>query len=297
MNIHCGTGRRVINPEVGHHICGYGPNYPNTGVHDDIAVTALYLHDGERAAVLLNFDLVGLLRHTSLRLRTVVAESAGVPVDQVFVACTHVHSGPDTLEWKNYKNCRKDYLERLIAWSAEAVRDAKGDVEECQLRYNFTDAEGNMNRRFNFPDRRSLYIPDQKQLIGQSREYVDRELGVVAFRKVGTENRYKAIITNYTCHPLCVGNSSDRITADFPGVLRRTVEDTFAGCRVLATTGAAGDNHPLMPESGFASAEVMGARLGRMTIMRAYDSVPVDDCRLRLAYPDIAIAPRDAETL
>ncbi len=301
MSIFCGTGRRVINPEVGHRICGYGPDYLNTGVHDDVVVTALWLDDGQRATVLLNFDLIGLVARTSQRIRVAVGQAIGLPPTRVFTACTHVHSGPDTLDFAKPSTaadggCRADYLARLVDWSVQAAVEAKAGVEECQLRYNFTDADGNMNRRFNFPDRRAAYIPDNKQLIGQSREYVDRELGIIALRRKGTANRYQAIITNYTCHPLCVGNSSDLISADFPGALRRTVEATFAGSRCLTTTGAAGDNHPLMPESGFASAEEMGTRLGRLAIMRAYDSVPADDQRLRLAHVEVALALRDAET-
>ncbi len=154
-----------------------------------------------------------------------------------------------------------------------------------------------MNRRYSFPDRRYLYIPDNKQLLGTSREYVDRELGIVAFRKKGSANHYKAIITNFTSHPLCVGNSSDLVTADYQGVLRRLVEETFDGCLCLSTTGAAGDNHPLLPESGFAGAEEMGAKLARQAITRCYDSIPADyDEQLRLACPAVNLKFKDAET-
>jgi neutral ceramidase len=298
-----GTGRRVINPEVGHHLAGYGPDYPNTGVHDDLCVTALYVHDGKRTAFLLNFDLVGFAGVTVASLQGAVARATGVKARQVYLTCTHTHSGPDVVEsWglrasRPRPSCRPDYLERLHGWAAAAAQEASGNAEECQVRYNFTDVPGNMNRRYNFPDRRYMYIPDNKQLAGQSREYVDRELGIIAFRKRGTPNQYKAVLTNYTCHPLCVGNASNLVSADFQGVLRRTVEETFTGCLCLATTGAAGDNHPLMPESGFATAREMGTRLAQQAILRTYDSVPVDyDQQLRLAYPEVTLKAKDEAT-
>lgn len=297
-----GAAREIINPEVGHCLCGYGPNYANTGVHDDISVTALYLNDGKREAFLLNFDLIGMMQSTIGRFRKAIGRATRVKAENVFLACTHVHSAPEVIEhwvlegWPT-KNCRKDYMERLETWAVQAAVAAKANAERCQIRYNFTYAEENMNRRYNFPDRRFLYIPNNKQLLGQSREYVDRELGIIAFRKKGTDNQYKAVITNYTSHPLCVGNSSNLVTADFQGVLRRRVEETFEGCLCLSTTGAAGDNHPLMPESGFASAEEMGTRLGRQAILRCYDSIPVDyDEQLRLAYPSVTLQFKDAET-
>lgn len=297
-----GVAREIINPEIGHHLCGYGSDYRNTGVHDDLSVTALYLNDGTREAFLLNFDLIGLVESTVARFRKAVAKAARVKAQNVFLACTHVHSAPEVIEkwvvkgWPT-PNCRKDYMVRLQAWAVQAARQAKSNAEPCQLRYNFTYAAENMNRRYNFPDRRFLYIPDNKQLLGQSSEYVDRELGIIAFRKKGTLNQYKAVITNYTSHPLCVGNSSNLVTADFQGALRRRVEETFEGCLCLSTTGAAGDNHPLLPESGFATAEEMGTRLARQVITRCYDSVPADyDEQLRLAYPSIALKFKDAET-
>lgn len=297
-----GVAREIINPEVGHRLCGYGPDYPNIGVHDDLSVTALYLNDGQREAVLLNFDLIGLVQATVAQFQKAVGRACRIKARNVFTACTHVHSAPEVIEaWagKDPQILRqmREYMGRLLQWTVQAARAAKVSAEECQLRYNFAYAEENMNRRYNFPDRRFLYIPDNKQLLGTSKEYVDRELGIIAFRKKGTVNQYKAIITNYTAHPLCVGNSSNLVTADFQGVLRRTVEETFGGCLCLSMTGAAGDNHPLMPESGFATAEAMGTRLGRLAITRCYDSVPADyDEQLRLAYPSVTLQYKDART-
>lgn len=297
-----GAAREVINPELGHCLCGYGPDYANTGVHDDLSVTVLYLNDGKRSAFLLNYDLIALVQSTIARFRKAIAKATGVKAQNIFMACTHVHSAPAVLEDRVLqvdppRNCLTDYMKRLEKWTVQAAVAAKANAEPCQIRYNFTYAEENMNRRYNFPDRRFLYIPDNKQLLGQSKEYVDRELGIIAFRKKGTENQYKAVITNYTSHPLCVGNSSNLVTADFQGVLRRRVEETFEGCLCLSTTGAAGDNHPLMPESGFASAEEMGTRLGRQAILRCYDSIPADyDEQLRLAYPSITLPFKDEAT-
>jgi hypothetical protein len=95
-----------------------------------------------------------------------------------------------------------------------------------------------------------------------------------------------------------VGNSSNLVTADFQGQLRRTVEETFAGCLCVSTTGPAGDMHPLMPESGFASARIMGETLGRSVICRLYDAVKLDcDQELRVAHEPLILPVKDAATL
>ncbi len=110
-----GVAREVINPEVGHHLCGYGSEYRNTGVHDDLSVTALYLNDGTRQALLLNFDLIGLMQSTVAKLQAAVAKAARAKPRDVFFACTHVHSAPEVIEkwvvggWDS-DNCRKQYM-------------------------------------------------------------------------------------------------------------------------------------------------------------------------------------------
>jgi hypothetical protein len=297
----CGTGRRVINPEVGHHLAGYGPFYANTGVHDDIVVTALLLDDGQTQAVLLAYDLIGIRLPLNLRIRQEVAVALGLTADQVFLHTTHVHSGPETrdlfLEEGPIEAFIPAYADRLVEWSVAAARDAKANLEPCTLHYNYTQAAENMNRRYLFPDRRWMYIPDNKQLAGLSDQFVDRELGIIAFRREGGHNSYKAVLTNYTAHPLCIGNSSNLVSADYQGALRRTVEETFAGCMCLATTGAAGDNHPLMPESGFQKAQQMGTNLGMLTVNRVYDSVQVNyDLQLRTCFKSIRLRFKDAAT-
>ena len=151
-----------------------------------------------------------------------------------------------------------------------------------------------MNRRYFLPNRQHLFIPLNKQLAGGSTEPVDEELGIVAFRKKGTPNKYKAIISNYTAHPLCVGNASNLVTADYQGVLRQTVEETFTGALVCSTTGAAGELHPLKPESGFAEAQRMGQRLGTTVVERMYDAVLVEDSQLRLARPAVDLKLKDS---
>jgi hypothetical protein len=289
-----GTAREIINPDPGHHLSGYGDNYPNEGVHDDLTVTALYLHDNTTEAVLLNFDLIGMQAPLVALMRTAISEKTEIPLDQIFLANTHTHSGPVIRE---SKLARPDYNDKLLRLAATAAANAKASTEECDLYYNFAFAHENMNRRYNFPDRRSLYTPQNKQLIGTNHEFIDRELGIIGFRKKNTPNKYKSVITIYTCHPLCVGNSSLLASADYQGYLRKTIEETFTGCLTMSLTGCAGDHHPLLPESGFAQAEKMGRTLGSLAIARLYDSIHVDyDTKLRTAWRDISLPARDQHT-
>src|SRR5690349_2000577 len=89
-----GIARQTINPAAGHPLCGYGDNYPNEGVHDDLTLTALYLHDNTANALLLNYDLIGIAAPLNDRIRDAVSRKTGIPADRIFLASTHTHSGP-----------------------------------------------------------------------------------------------------------------------------------------------------------------------------------------------------------
>ncbi len=93
-----GAAREIINPDLGHHICGYTADDPNTGVHDDLTVTALYLNDGQREAFLLTFDLVGMTQGTINGIRQAIGRACRIKPACVFLTCTHVHSGPEMVD-------------------------------------------------------------------------------------------------------------------------------------------------------------------------------------------------------
>ncbi len=296
-----GTGRSVINPPIGDHLRGYSTNIKSTGIHDDLTVTALYLKSADRHALLLTFDLGGPKSDLIDKIRKAVSDRTNVPMPNVFFTFTHTHCAPYLRPMDSLSDeCNKavvNYCKKLETWSVDAADQALGNIEECNLRYNYTTADLNMNRRYTLPNREMLYIPSYKHLAGQSDGYVDRELGIIAFKRVGTANLYKAIITNYTAHPLCVGNSSTLISADYHAYIRKTIEETLTDCTVITTTGAAGDIHPLKPECGFDYCQHFGATLGSQIIKRLYDSAEVTyDTQLRMAYEPITLKPKDKAT-
>ncbi len=299
--IQVGTGRSVINPQIGDYIFGYSDSIKSTGIHDDLTVTALYLKSDDRHAILLTNDLCEVGSDLIDAIRKAVSQRTNVPMSNVFLTFTHTHSGPFLTPFDYLSDeCKKsviNYLEKLEKWSADAAEHALGNVEECNLRYNYTTADINMNRRYTLPNRKMFYIPYYKHLAGLSDGYVDRELGIIAFKRVGTANLYKAIITNYTAHPLCVGNSSTLFSADYPAYIRKTIEETLTDCTVITTTGAAGDIHPLKPEGGFDYCQRFGCTLGSQVIQRLYDSVEVTyDTQLRMVYEPITLKSIDKAT-
>lgn len=90
---------------------------------------------------------------------------------------------------------------------------------------------------------RRMWHPEQRRIV-LGRNYggfVDHELPVA--RIDDADERPIATLVNYACHPTIMAHLNRRITPDFPGPLRRTVEANLGGL-CLFLQGAAGDRHP-----------------------------------------------------
>jgi hypothetical protein len=64
-------------------------------VRDPIRVTVLILDDGKTRAAIVTLDLLAAWDAMVAGVRTAAAEKAGVPRENVLMAVTHDHSGPD----------------------------------------------------------------------------------------------------------------------------------------------------------------------------------------------------------
>ena len=71
---------------------------------------------------------------------------------------------------------------------------------------------------------------------------VDPTVGVIRLdRRDGTP---LAILVNYACHPVVLGPDNLSYSADYPGVMRDTIEDSLKGSTAFFLQGAPGDINP-----------------------------------------------------
>ena len=286
-----GFAEKVITPPNAECLIAGYALHPATGVHDDLVASAVYLDDGARKALLVSFDLLAMERELIARLKAAVTAALPIAADAVFFTCTHTHEGPEVRERKFrdswYGEARPAYLdpyiEFLCARTAEAARAAQTAAKPCDIWVNRAYVDENMNRRFFLSDEQYVGLPGNKHLIPVSSEYADKELGILAFCLAGSR-RPLGLIVNYTVHPLTAGAVSTLLSADVPGVVRRSVRESMQ-CPVCYVTGACGDNHPKAPEAGFAETERAGRALATQAIMRTYDAhrIPAEQARLRYA--------------
>jgi neutral ceramidase len=281
--LNCGAAKATITPpEWPVYLSGYGARLSNA-CHDDVWVTALYLEQGDEKFVVLTYDMISNSEEFIEEVQKACSEVTGLPERKHMLTASHVHSTPSIQAGgRSSETFSQAFRDRVLAASVEATREAVENAESVTVQYNTTHIRENLNRRVFFPDGQYYYQPKQKHLKAIGTGHVDDELGVIFFKCV-ERDAYKAILVNYTAHPLTVGDTSKLVTADYPGVLKREIEDSLGGVAMFIN-GACGDNHPLGAEAGFGRCERMGSALAEAAMYHRWDAVPLENPSIACDY-------------
>lgn len=276
-----GTGRRCINPppNIAHGGWGAQKHEQAEGIDMDLWVTALALSDGTTTAVILDLDIQILTNEVADRIRSAVSKATGVPVLNIRASATHTHSGPVPYKsWieKGFEMVGP-WFEKVYTWCAEAAGEATKNLQPVTVRAGRGECHININRR--------AVTSGGERFLGKNRVGArDREVLVVKLDAVNGATL--ATLVNYACHPTIMGPANRLITPDYPGAMKRVVEQDIGG-KCLFLLGAAGDQGPVQ---GFqADAAVyrnLGAILGHEVakIALGLNYIPADE-QLREVVP------------
>lgn len=236
-NLRAGAAGTDITPE--NPTFAYGHPREVRGVRDPIRAHVLILDDGKTRAAIVTADLLAAWDGLVAGVRKVVAEKAGASPENVLVAVSHNHSGPDFEE-------QPDWAETALAAIARAAEEAAEDLEPVSVGYG-EDAIGfSINRR---------KVYNGKAVVSLNPEGPnDPRVKVLRFDN-GASLTPKAVIMHAVCHPCCFtwGDNATKphpegyplMSADFPGEARRFVEAVYGGeTRAMFLQGCAGDIRP-----------------------------------------------------
>jgi neutral ceramidase len=200
--------------------------------------TALALRDADThtSAVVVDLDLLLLPFPLADRLRRAVSELTGVPADHVRVSATHGHSGPSLAPtWvKEGGEFIAPYVDSLPAKVAGAAWQALRAAQPARVSHGVGQSSLAVNRRQRTSDGRIV--------VGRNPDgFVDRTVRVLRFDDA--REQPLASIVHYACHPILMAWENRVLTPDYPGPMRRTVEQlTAAPCLFLQ--GCAGNAAP-----------------------------------------------------
>jgi neutral ceramidase len=226
-----------VTPPVGVDLAGYsGRKSGSVGVHDDLQGKALVLDDGQTKLALLTVDLLQLDAAAVQEIRSKVAAQTDIPADHVLVTTSHTHSGPmpwladnpygrfRAREWK----ADEDWTRTLQAQLAGAVLAAWHTLRPARLAVGAGELHGLAYNRRRYREGGTPADPSIPVLLA-----VDEQDAPIA------------VLYSYTCHPVTLRENNLLISADYPGVASRLIEQTFPGVVALFANGCCGDQDPL----------------------------------------------------
>lgn len=275
-----GIARANVTPPVGMLMSGYAARKtPAVGIHDELNTVALYITDGKTEAALITTDVIGISAEGTARVREACSNAAGVPGDNVFVAFSHTHGGPQTDLRRNdsVDELRKAYGTILVHKMAGALSEAKHSAVPVRMGYGRQDCSFAMNRRERRPD--GVVIlgvnPD-----GPTAPFTD----VIRLDRLDTGNPL-ALVFSYACHGTTMGGDNLLYTADYPGRAKRFVDEQFPTALSAFMAGCSGDINP-HPRGEFRHVEQHGRELGCAVTQAALgieDADMVADARIAVA--------------
>lgn len=239
-----GVARCDITPPIGFRLQGVMRRIEGMeGIESNLLATALVLADDHTKIVILDCDLIGFDLPLAQRIRVAIGQRVGTGADNVLLGCTHTHNGPCTA--------------RGILAGPHDVAPRPGEIEA--LDQYIDQLQLQLVGIANLADDRRQYArvgaaSDQAN-VAINREEIDSDSGrvLVGRNPAGTTDRSVdvlriddragqpiAVLVGYAAHPVVMGFSQCVASQDYPGAVRRIVENaTSATCLFL--TGASGN--------------------------------------------------------
>lgn len=265
-----GFGRLDITPHLGVAMSGSWVGRTGSGLYDPLYAVAVAFCHGEKTAVVISLDNLGLAGDLGLGIPRRIAEHIGIPEEAVIVCCTHSHTTPSVALDEEY-----------AAWIMRRLEDlARLALQDCKPVTDVRWAEGEAGgvafvRRYRMTDGTVLTNPpkaEPEKIVGPACENDDSLRVIRILREDGPE----ICVVNFQAHPDNIGG--DWYSADYPGALRDTVEALRPDTKCLFLNGAEGQmitsnaQAPRIP-GGYKKAAAIGQRLGRRVAELAEEAV------------------------
>lgn len=266
--------------------------HPSEGVNNALFAKALYLADGNERCAIVSLDICAIRATDAQIIRDKIEVTTGIPAAHVVLAASHTHSGPATLGFFNqvesdYVRCMGDII--VVAVS-HAVKQARPVLAGYAC-----GSEGIIShyRRFLSDDGKVVMMWEQNPSLGglKAMGEADSEVGVLRLSDVGDPERSIALLYNHAGHPNVMSGENYAISADYPGIASRILEDEF-GCMALFTNGAQGsvdiDNWKWR---GWDGMEEVGGALAQIVSEVAEDA-QMKNTSLRVAHTKYTLSRR-----
>ena len=246
--LQAGFARVDVTPMLGIGLAGYYVPRQADGVLDELQINALVLSCGEEKALLMSIDHCGIVKEVLNPMIDHVCDATGLPREAVYIHSTHTHTGP-FLNFAPTDPLEIAYAQTVTRKFADAAVLALADLKPARMGYGIGDAPNiAFVRRFRMKDGSVRTNPgvDNPDIVAPIGD-VDERVNVLRFDREDDS----LVLVNFGDHPDVVGGC--KISADWPGFLRQTVEKVLDNTKCIFFNGAQGDvNHVnVHPRGGY----------------------------------------------
>ena len=238
-----GISKIDITPNENVEMAGMLREHASVGVHDHLYARSLVISMDSslnNAYVITSMDLVGMDSKLFSDIREKASKRSGIPYENMILACTHTHSGPDVRKSELETNLR--YIEELKEKIVRVIEQAVSDLKPALL----GSAKGKEDTISHY---RRLMADDghivmnwepypEEHLIGPTGE-VDPDLGVLKITDAEDPSKTKVILFNHAGHPNVLSGDNYLISADYPGRATELIDKEFGGISMFVN-GAQG---------------------------------------------------------
>jgi hypothetical protein len=224
-----GFGRRTINPDLSDPkrpvwIAGFDQGRAATAQHDDLWAVACVVEDGETRIGIVGLDSIGMFHDDLLVVRRSLPPEW--KLDYTVVCSTHNHSTPDLMGLWGPSIFRTGVERAYLRQVQNAIRESLGEAVK-----SLQDARLGLCE---------IPLPHDG-LVADSRKPIvfDDGLRLMVFTHPDSNAVIGSLVT-WADHPETPWGRNTEITADFPGVLRESLENGIRYDGVVRMPGLGG---------------------------------------------------------
>jgi len=269
-----------ITPPLGMPMRGYASRKElSNGIWDPLYAKSIVLDDGNKRVSLVVLDLIGPPpKDVCDRIRQKAKNE--LHVSTILFLAIHTHAGPDLKP--DLPSKENPWLPILETKTYEVIEKAASSKSPVTVEIGYGSADLSYDRRVVNPDgtvRMLWNNPDRKE-----NTPVDQTVSVVGFK--GINGKWIALLVHHACHPVVFEGSNLKYSAEFPGVMRKYVEERLGGT-CLYLQGACGEINPYdrpkeSNQETYLKLKQTGIALGKEVVRIAESMKPVREDVLTL---------------